>query len=151
MILVDTSVWVHHLRFGDAQLAALLDVNSVVMHPYIVGEIACGSLSKRVPTLELLQQLPMTPVAESDECWATSKTTNCMARASGMSMCTYLRQRRLAAQDSGRATDDSTLWLSDWDMHTRIPTRTDPESCTRRASGRYRSRAVAQMTSLSRS
>lgn len=67
MILVDTSVWVHHLRFGDAQLAALLDVNSVVMHPYIVGEIACGSLSKRVPTLELLQQLPMTPVAESDE------------------------------------------------------------------------------------
>jgi len=67
LILVDTSVWVHHLRFGDAQLAALLDVNSVVMHPYIVGEIACGSLSKRAPTLELLQQLPMTPVAEPDE------------------------------------------------------------------------------------
>ena len=67
MILVDTSVWVHHLRFGDAQLVALLDVNSVVMHPYIVGEIACGSLSKRAPTLELLQQLPMTPVAEPDE------------------------------------------------------------------------------------
>lgn len=67
MILVDTSVWVHHLRFGDAQLAALLDANSVVMHSYIVGEIACGGLSKRAPTLELLQQLPMAPVAEPDE------------------------------------------------------------------------------------
>jgi predicted nucleic acid-binding protein len=67
LILVDTSVWVHHLRFGDAQLAALLEVNSVVMHPYVVGEIACGSLSKRAPTLELLQQLPMAPVAEPDE------------------------------------------------------------------------------------
>ena len=67
MILVDTSVWVHHLRFGDALLAALLDVNSVVMHPCVVGEIACGSLSKRAPTLELLQQLPMAPVAEFDE------------------------------------------------------------------------------------
>ena len=37
------------------------------MHPYIVGEIACGSLSKRAPMLELLQQLPMAPVAEDDE------------------------------------------------------------------------------------
>lgn len=67
MILVDTSVWIHHLRFNDAQLAALLNVNAVVMHPYIVGEIACGSLSKRALTLELLQQLPMAPVAEFDE------------------------------------------------------------------------------------
>jgi predicted nucleic acid-binding protein len=67
LILVDTSVWVHYLRFGDAQLAALLNVNSVLIHPYIVGEIACGSLSKRAPTLELLQQLPIAPVAEFDE------------------------------------------------------------------------------------
>jgi predicted nucleic acid-binding protein len=67
VILVDTSVWVHYLRFGSAQLASLLNVNSVVMHPYIVGEIACGSLSKRAPTLELLQQLPVAPVAEFDE------------------------------------------------------------------------------------
>jgi predicted nucleic acid-binding protein len=55
------------LRQCAAQLAALLNVNSVVMHPYIAGEIACGSLSKRAPTLELLQQLPMAPVAEFDE------------------------------------------------------------------------------------
>lgn len=67
MILVDTSVWVDHLRFGDAQLAALLEAASVVMHPFIVGEIACGSLAHRASTLELLQQLPLAPVAEFDE------------------------------------------------------------------------------------
>jgi predicted nucleic acid-binding protein len=67
LILVDTSVWVDHLRFGDAQLAALLEAASVVMHPFIVGEIACGSLANRATTLELLQQLPTAPVAELDE------------------------------------------------------------------------------------
>lgn len=67
MILVDTSVWVDHLRFGDAQLAALLEAAAVVMHPFVVGEIACGSLSHRAATLELLQQLPAAPVAEFEE------------------------------------------------------------------------------------
>jgi predicted nucleic acid-binding protein len=67
LILVDTSVWVDHLRFGDTQLAALLEAASVVLHPFIVGEIACGSLSNRASTLELLQHLPMAPVAEFDE------------------------------------------------------------------------------------
>lgn len=67
MILVDTSVWVHHLRIGDAQLVALLNANSVLMHPLVLGEIACGSLSTRGPTIELLQQLPMAPVAEYEE------------------------------------------------------------------------------------
>ena len=67
MILVDTSVWVDHLRFGDAQLAGLLDATAVMMHPFVLGEIACGSLGKRDLTLELLQQLPMAAVAELDE------------------------------------------------------------------------------------
>ena len=67
MILVDTSVWVDHLRRGDAQLVDLLERSAVVIHPFVVGEIACGSLSDRALTLELLQQLPMAIVAESDE------------------------------------------------------------------------------------
>lgn len=67
MILVDTSVWVDHLRRGDAQLADLLEGNAVVMHPFVVGEIACGSLADRALTLELLQQLPSAVVAEADE------------------------------------------------------------------------------------
>jgi predicted nucleic acid-binding protein len=47
LILVDTSVWVDHLRKGDAALAALLERGAVAMHPFIIGELACGSLADR--------------------------------------------------------------------------------------------------------
>ena len=67
MILVDTSVWVDHLRSGDVRLVDLLERSAVVMHPFVVGEIACGSLRKRASVLELLQQLPMAVVAEPNE------------------------------------------------------------------------------------
>lgn len=67
MILVDTSVWVDHLRRGDAGLVELLERSSVVMHPFVVGEIACGSLHDRNAILELLQDLPAAVVADSDE------------------------------------------------------------------------------------
>lgn len=67
MILVDTSVWVDHLRRGDAKLAAALDSAKVLIHPFVIGEIACGSLTDRKAVLGLLQDLPMAAVAEADE------------------------------------------------------------------------------------
>lgn len=67
MILVDTSVWVDHLRRGDPRLVDLLDRSIVFMHPFVVGEIACGSLNDRVSVLELLQDLPVAVVAQGDE------------------------------------------------------------------------------------
>lgn len=67
MILVDTSVWVDHLRRGDARLAELLERGAVVMHPFVVGEIACGTLADRISILELLQDMPTAVVANSDE------------------------------------------------------------------------------------
>jgi len=67
LILVDTSVWVDHLRRGDAQLVNLLERANVAMHPFVVGEIACGSLRDRSSILELLQDLPAAVVAESEE------------------------------------------------------------------------------------
>ncbi len=67
MILVDTSVWVDHLRRRDAQLVALLEATAVVMHPFVLGEISCGSLANRGEVLALLQQLPVATVAEPDE------------------------------------------------------------------------------------
>ena len=67
MILVDTSVWVDHLRAGDTQLAGLLEDNAVLMHPFVVGEIACWSMAERALTLELLQHLPTAAVAENTE------------------------------------------------------------------------------------
>ena len=67
MILVDTSVWVDHLRKGDARLANLLERGAVLVHPFVVGEIACGNLAQRASVLDLLQDLPMAVVAESNE------------------------------------------------------------------------------------
>jgi predicted nucleic acid-binding protein len=67
LILVDTSVWVDHFRRGDAGLVDLLERSIVIMHPFVVGEIACGSLQDRESILELLQDLPAAAVAEGDE------------------------------------------------------------------------------------
>jgi len=67
MILVDTSVWVDHLRAGDDQLAALLNKSQVLMHPFVVGELACGNLHNREEVLALLKDLPPSTVAADDE------------------------------------------------------------------------------------
>jgi predicted nucleic acid-binding protein len=67
VILVDTSVWVDHLHRGDAGLADLLERANVAMHPFVIGEIACGSLRDRSAILELLQDLPAAAVAEGEE------------------------------------------------------------------------------------
>jgi predicted nucleic acid-binding protein len=67
LILADTSVWVDHFRRGDAHLAALLQGGRIVMHPFVVGEIACGSLKGRSKIITLLQALPGSTVAEPEE------------------------------------------------------------------------------------
>jgi len=67
LVLVDTSVWVDHLRKGDMRMAALLDQAGVLMHPFVIGEIACGSLADRDDVLRLLHQLPPAEVADARE------------------------------------------------------------------------------------
>lgn len=67
MILADTSVWIDHFRKGLPELGQSLRRSEVVMHPFIVGELACGNFSNRKATLELLQQLRSVDVAEHDE------------------------------------------------------------------------------------
>ena len=67
MILVDTSVWVDHLRRGDAGLAALLDRASVLAHPFVIGELASGSIAPHTRMIRLLQMLPQATVAQADE------------------------------------------------------------------------------------
>ncbi len=67
MILADTSVWVEHLRRGDARLAGLLEQASVLMHPFIIGELACGQLADRAALLQLLQGLPQVCLATDEE------------------------------------------------------------------------------------
>lgn len=67
MILVDTSVWADHFRETESGLVALLNEGSVLIHPFIIEELACGNLPRRRETLELLHSLPAAPVAEHGE------------------------------------------------------------------------------------
>jgi predicted nucleic acid-binding protein len=67
MILVDTSVWVEHLRAGSNRLRALLFDEQVLCHPFIVGELACGALQKRSDILSMLKALPEAHLVEHQE------------------------------------------------------------------------------------
>jgi hypothetical protein len=67
MILVDTSIWVGHLRKGDDYLSLLLDQGLVLIHPFIIGELACGSMVNRREILGLLESLPGVVTAEQTE------------------------------------------------------------------------------------
>lgn len=67
MILVDTSVWVDHFRTGNRTLAGLLDEAQVLTHPFVIGELACGSLRNRAEVLALLEALPAAELAAHRE------------------------------------------------------------------------------------
>lgn len=67
MILVDTSVWIHHFRTGSVQLRSFLDEEQVFCHPFIAGELACGTLRNRHEILSLLRALPQARVLEHEE------------------------------------------------------------------------------------
>lgn len=67
MILADTSVWVDHLRRSDAAVAARLAAGAVLMHPFVIGELACGVMPRRAETLALLSELPLVAMASHTE------------------------------------------------------------------------------------
>jgi len=67
MVLVDTSLWIAHFRLGEPRLAELLDKGVVLVHPYVIGELACGNLANRAEILSLLQSVPQAPLASHEE------------------------------------------------------------------------------------
>ena len=67
MILVDTSVWIDHLRSADHTLVHFLEAGQVLVHPFVIGELALGNLKHRATLLASLQALPRVPVATDDE------------------------------------------------------------------------------------
>ena len=67
MILVDTSIWVEHLRSGSIHLKSILEEGEVACHPFIIGELACGNMKNRKEVISLLQALPFTKAATDDE------------------------------------------------------------------------------------
>jgi predicted nucleic acid-binding protein len=81
--LVDTSVWVAHLRSGNARLAKLLRAGEVFSHPFVVGELACGNLRNRQEILVLLAALPQASVAEHGEVMTLLESSHLFGRGVG--------------------------------------------------------------------
>lgn len=104
MILVDTSVWVDHLRRGDAALVAALDANTVVVHAFVVGELACGQLKSRLQILSLLSSLTRLAAATDDEALHFLERHRIFGRGLG-----YIDVHLLAAA----ALNDARLWTRD--------------------------------------
>ena len=67
MVLVDTSVWITHLRVGDRNLEKLLLETKVMCHPFVIGELACGNMKNRNEIISLLQDLPEVSVISQEE------------------------------------------------------------------------------------
>lgn len=67
MILADTSVWADHFRLSDARLAELLVDGQILMHAFVLGEIALGFLRQRAAMLALMRELPAMHTAEPEE------------------------------------------------------------------------------------
>ena len=67
MILVDTSAWIAHFRKGGSNLGGLLDEALVVVHPFVIGELACGNLKNRARILSDLEALPPAVCATHEE------------------------------------------------------------------------------------
>ena len=67
MILADTSVWIDHLRSGEQHLSSLLDHGQILVHPMVIGELACSNVSNRTEVFSHLRSLPQAPVATDDE------------------------------------------------------------------------------------
>ncbi len=83
MILVDSSVWIDHFRHRSAELSALLASRVVMTHPFVVGELACGSLAKRDAVFLALASLPPVPLVPHNEVLAYVERHRLMARGIG--------------------------------------------------------------------
>ena len=104
MILVDTSVWVDHLRRTELELVRLLDNGEVMIHPFIIGELACGNLSNRNELLTLFRNLPQAVVASHEEVMTLIEQESLMGKGLG-----YVDMHLLASS----LLSDCKLWTKD--------------------------------------
>ena len=84
MILADSSVWIDHLRFGQKEMSKHLNQGHIAVHPFIVAELALGSLRDRVKTLALLDLLPQVRVAQLAEVRLMIETRQLFSRGLGL-------------------------------------------------------------------
>lgn len=105
MIIVDTSVWIDHLRKAIPLLAEALEREDIVMHPFVVGELACGELARRREVLDLLSTLPSSIVATDEETLRFIEHHRLMGKGIG-----YIDAHLLA---SVLLTEAARLWTRD--------------------------------------
>jgi predicted nucleic acid-binding protein len=105
VILADTSVWIEHFRRGEPRLQSALMDGEVLMHPFIIGELACGNFGNRETALALLAKLPLTRVATHQEALALIDRRKLMGRGIG-----YVDAHLLAA---AALTPHTRLWTVD--------------------------------------
>lgn len=105
MILIDTSVWIDHLRSGDTALAVLLQAGRVLAHPFVTGELALGSLRQRDIVLGALHDLPQASVATHGEVLSFISQEELFGLGIG-----YVDAHLLAAV---RLTPGASLWTRD--------------------------------------
>jgi predicted nucleic acid-binding protein len=110
VILVDTSVWIDHLRAGDEVLASLLHDRRVLVHPFVTGELALGSLRQRALVLRALHRLPQAIVATHPEVMRLIDEQALFGLGIG-----YVDAHLLAAV---RLTQDASLWTRDKQLIT---------------------------------
>jgi len=109
VILVDTSVWVDHLRWGNETLSGLLEEEQVVTHAFVIGELACGALPNRHEVLTLLRDLPASAIAEHDEVLQFVQDHRLYGRGIGWVDAHLLASARLS---------HTTLWTLDKPLRT---------------------------------
>ena len=107
MVLVDTSVWISHLRAGRPALAGQLMAGRVLCHPLVIGELACENLRKRTEVLGLLKNLPQASVADDEETLLFIETHGLAGVGLGYLDVQLLASTRLAG--CRLWTDDGTL------------------------------------------
>jgi predicted nucleic acid-binding protein len=105
VILVDTSIWVDHLRDSDPALVTVLERGQALAHPWVTGELALGRLRERAGVLQLLDQLPQAVVATAAELLAFIEHHKLFGVGIG-----YVDAQLLA---SARLTEDAELWTGD--------------------------------------
>jgi predicted nucleic acid-binding protein len=109
MILVDTSVWIDHLRAADQTLVALLETGTVLVHPFVTGELASELLRQRDLILGALQDLPQASVATDREVLHFISLHRLFGLGIG-----YVDAHLLAAV---RLAQDASLWTRDQRLH----------------------------------
>ena len=136
-MLVDTSVWIDHFRHGDAALTAALEAGRVGMHPFVLGELACGNLRSRIEVLSLLRALPPMPVSTDKEVLFFIDQHELMGRGIGFVDVHLLASARL---------EGALLWTRDKRLHavaTELglahgPKAAQHSQCTRKAGATHR-------------